>query len=555
MKKSKLLILACASLLLNPATLNPVQAAEEPVNQSEKNELTTDQFIEKYCGSWIETVHPDQTRTRVFTWFTAVDEKTAPIVTKGRLIFDTYTKEKQDIILKAAQAVRVDYLKYSDACKKLVEEKKLTLPADEPEKPAQENAAVPTPAPVTTPVANPTTASDPAQTQTSPDKSAQPAAPTVTPATPSETSPTPDPVNPDQQTPVVTPEENGQPTTSPNPNETSQATDATPVVMVGDLQELSEDEQPDETLNAIAQIIAQNKGLENAELQAVHFTMEENGQSASTGRIWKMTAGDQTVYFELVSIEGQKARISFVSPAGYHYDLTAGTLTLNSEGEMEIDLPESTDKPEENEDSKPAEEPGKEEEAGEGEAGSEDSTTSESTQPEEEKENGSENTQTDPSQPSILEKAPVAQNPAATAPATDLQATTVTNTTQAKTDPQCDAFINRYCFFNGSLIARANRSNYQQLISGIRVWNDLSALQRGWINTYLLNHTGVNYQTLYRQASQIRLGLPVTSISQRPVVAGSVPTAATEDLSFWIASFGFSAIALGRILKSRSKSE
>lgn len=532
MKKSKLLILTAASLLLAPASLSPVQAADEPVKLTEQTELTTDQFIEKYCGSWLETVHPDQTRTREFKWFTLVDEKSAPIVTKGRLLFDTYPKEKQEIILKAAQAAKVDYLKYSDACKKLVEEKKLPLPEDEPEKKENPQPNVPAatpiiPAPIVDVLQN--VPSTPANTQTplqTPQSSDTPANDPGTQPLPSNQTPA-DPALPDA-------------------DQTGQPADLALIEQV-------EEETADEQIKAISQKVAEAKGLENANLEAVRFSLTVDGQTLSTGRIWKLTAADKSVYFEVLSIEGQKAHIRFCSPSGCSWDLTAQTLSLKPEEEMDIELPAPAQ-----EENKPSADPVPEDKP-------DGADQEQTTDPDQNNQTNKEETPAanDALKPEATPKDPVQQQtPDIMQPASNVAqapakpATLITNTAQAKTDPQSDAFINSYCVFNGSLIARANRSNYQQILSGIRVWNTLSSTQKGWINTYLLNHAGIDFQTLYRQASQIRLGLPVTGTSLRPVYAPSVPTAATDDLSFWIASFGFSAIALGKLLKfKREQSE
>ena len=109
------------------------------------------------------------------------------------------------------------------------------------------------------------------------------------------------------------------------------------------------------------------------------------------------------------------------------------------------------------------------------------------------------------------------------------QATTnVQEESVARMDNDAQAFLNTYCVENGMVITQATKANYSQILAGFSTWNSLSQAQRSSINSYLTAAGSVRYQTLYRQANQVRLNVPVNSTSK-----GNVSTSTQTDLLLW----------------------
>lgn len=98
----------------------------------------------------------------------------------------------------------------------------------------------------------------------------------------------------------------------------------------------------------------------------------------------------------------------------------------------------------------------------------------------------------------------------------------------ARMDNDAQAFLNTYCVENGMVIQQVTKSNYSQILNGFSTWNGLSQAQRSSINAYLTAAGSVRYQTLYRQANQVRLNVPVNSTSK-----GNVSTSTQTDLLLW----------------------
>lgn len=109
------------------------------------------------------------------------------------------------------------------------------------------------------------------------------------------------------------------------------------------------------------------------------------------------------------------------------------------------------------------------------------------------------------------------------------QATTdVQEESVARMDNDAQAFLNTYCVENGMVITQATKANYSKILAGFSTWNSLSQAQRSSINSYLTAAGSVRYQTLYRQANQVRLNVPVNSTSK-----GNVSTSTQTDLLLW----------------------
>lgn len=98
----------------------------------------------------------------------------------------------------------------------------------------------------------------------------------------------------------------------------------------------------------------------------------------------------------------------------------------------------------------------------------------------------------------------------------------------ARMDNDAQAFLNTYCVENGMVIQQATKANYSQILGGFSAWNGLSQAQRSAINAYLTSAGSVRYQTLYRQANQVRLNVPVNTTSK-----GNVSTSTQTDLLLW----------------------
>lgn len=98
----------------------------------------------------------------------------------------------------------------------------------------------------------------------------------------------------------------------------------------------------------------------------------------------------------------------------------------------------------------------------------------------------------------------------------------------ARMDNDAQAFLNTYCVEKGMVITQATKANYSQILAGFSTWNGLSQAQRSSINSYLTAAGSVRYQTLYRQANQVRLNVPVNSTSK-----GNVSTSTQTDLLLW----------------------
>lgn len=113
---------------------------------------------------------------------------------------------------------------------------------------------------------------------------------------------------------------------------------------------------------------------------------------------------------------------------------------------------------------------------------------------------------------------------------------TVQEQSTSRMDNDAQAFLNTYCVENGSVIRQATKENYNQILGGFSTWNALNQAQRSAINAYLTAAGSVRYQTLYRQANQVRLNVPVNDTSK-----GSVSTSTQTDLLLWSSATVMSA--------------
>lgn len=278
------------------------------------------------------------------------------------------------------------------------------------------------------------------------------------------------------------------------------------------------DAQEEEVLHALAA----KAGFEIFEAHPVTYIYENNGLKVSSGRILKLSQNQTStsVLFQILACDQTGADLLFLSDDSCSYDEQTGLLNLAPAGQMHLVLDEQA------------------QDAARTEEKTDEPQPEPETQPSE-----TDSSLQEPQTPSDSTLSPVSgdEEPDSVEPETAVidssassQSSAVSESAQSGSDTlqtsPASQFINRYCYQSGMLIRQANRSNYRQILNGYPSWAQLSSASKSEVNTYLLNMGAQTYQTLYRQANQIRLGLP---LSTTPAASPQAPASGTNGTQSW----------------------
>lgn len=124
------------------------------------------------------------------------------------------------------------------------------------------------------------------------------------------------------------------------------------------------------------------------------------------------------------------------------------------------------------------------------------------------------------------------------------------------------SFVDSYCSNGaGQVYAAASSWNYRQILNGFDAWRELNSSDKSEVNAILARSGGSTFQSLYRAANQIRLGVPVQGYGSAVNVPQRTENPSTASATFEtfyltgaaLSLFGlFAAVAKSRGSRNRS---
>lgn len=558
MKKQKLFSLGalCAAMIAPCALTSVAPVTAEPAIIEQP--LSADAFIDQFCGTRTITLEEAGSQQAPFVWFETITDENRALIVQGRVLFNTLDAAVQQTIIQACQAHQIDYIAFSDqalAEQKVIDQAAAALkpkqPADsqktaEPEKPAHEhpvdssaNASREDLDSQAKPESQTEDRSSDASSDSkndreqpgdsSPDKeqerdnntdqnkdkeTEQKPAANLNEEQPAQTDTSAQHENGssvegetdrlDNSADLSSNEQTSRPDSAaapdsphPEPDDAARqpaknlqalpfAVPYNPGTVPAGLTCAPAGIEADESIRQCAERIASSAGMSQWHLQSVVYTYFFEGAPIVSQPYWFVQNGQQTVIFRVVAADEQSVTIQFADDSSCSFDGTTGTLSLKAGSEVVFTDQNAT--------------PYSDEIDGE-------TAPLEADQSSQKKEE---------SVPTVAQSG-------------------------ASIDTAATDFINRYCYQQGGLIRQASVASCQQILNGLSGWLQLSAASKSSVNVYLQNMGGTTFQTLYRQANQIRLGLPVSSTlipgrAPQRQPGGSVATGAGEDFALWMSS-------------------
>lgn len=118
------------------------------------------------------------------------------------------------------------------------------------------------------------------------------------------------------------------------------------------------------------------------------------------------------------------------------------------------------------------------------------------------------------------------------------------------------SFVDSYCSNGaGQVYAAASSWNYRQILNGFDAWRELNSSDKTEVNAILARSGGSTFQSLYRGANQIRLGVPVQGYGSAvnvPQRTENPSTASATFETFYLTGAALSLFGLfAAVVKSR----
>ena len=581
MKKSSLYSLAAllAGACLPAGTLMSNISAQDVTadycTPANSETYTPDRFIEEFCGTRISRVLPDGSETFEFIWYTSVTEENAPVLAKSKAIFDAMTPEEQTIIQNAGLAFGADYITLAQNAQVLLDRQAAQTPApEETQVPASEASSEQTEESVSEAESSEEKNSEESSSAESKEESSQKPAdskddssassaesskPEQDPSVPTESTesvsgtdtsapdsgaetitPVPSvPSVPVQEKPSGEPEQNpGTPVESPEASKSEEepAPVQKPVYVYSEgslnllpahrpkgLSVIEYAPVEDEYASQAAALIAQAAGWPAHVTIPVSYVYENGDLRIESKQYWRVSVGDLMILFDYSVDANGVIHVQIYSDGSCSYDMTNG-LTFPISGSAVLTPQYEQDQRET-----------AEIETGEAAAVPAGELVALNVF-DQQAEDGKVRAADLSDQVSQESKVSMLANPI-----------------RLTLDTTGNDFVAKYCTRNGAVIRGVNESNYQQILSGMQAWNSMSNSQRRSVNDYLIENGSTRFQTLYQQANQYRLGMPIKQGSGGVGSAASVNTASHTMLFIPAAGFTLSASALALLASKKRK--
>lgn len=249
--------------------------------------------------------------------------------------------------------------------------------------------------------------------------------------------------------------------------------------------------------------LAAKAGYSAFEVHPVTYIYQDKEVSAKTSGLIKLSGNGQEILFSLSEMTDQGANIQFYSQDSCQVD-EAGNLQLQPGGQMFVTFTsQSEDSP-----ADPAD-PADKSDTETPNQDLQDQTSQDKTDSKDDVKEADASSQDSQADADREEKpaqtaAPSINEDQALARSLDQD---VANETGQTSIADADAFIDQYLYSGGQLITSATDANYKTLLGGGHSWNALDQASRSAVNAYLAANGSARFQTLYRQANEVRLGM------------------------------------------------
>lgn len=521
MKKTTILSLVAAAVFscVPASSLVPVLAAGQKQAQTatvSRAAMSAEDFCSKYAGHRIQTVNKDKTVTETFVYFDKADESNMSQILEGSKVYVTLpeaTRKEIDEKLKKEGCDFASLVKAASVLEQKEEEKDAQKPVSSAEtsdkeqtkKPEAADEAKDQPASDKT---EPAKESGSAENQTSGNKTSETEKTEVT-----------DPVqDAEEQTPAQGSEEQSTPADNILFSNTLEGEGSLSGQKITITLKADKSEPSEEGLAQALKHTAENElSMSNPVLYTNAAYKAECGTNSAVLEGLHAAAGENgdLHVFQASYDEAKKAwLIQELSGSSYSFDFVSQNFTLPVKASWSYDFEKSPviqNDPVQNE------------------------AVQAPAEAEEKKESADEdhNAQADtPQKPDTQQ--PVTQQPAETA--AEAQA--------------AETFVKTHCSdANGKVFTGADQSNYQAILAGFDDWRELSNAQKKKVNELLAAGNAPTFQVLYRQANQIRLGVPSTE-EQPAKTPSKTDTPATASGDFELVYLSGAALSLCGIFVS-----
>lgn len=288
--------------------------------------------------------------------------------------------------------------------------------------------------------------------------------------------------------------------------------------------------------------LASKAGFASFEVHPVTYIYSGQDVEARTSGLIKISGNGQEILFTLGEINENGTNIQFYSDNECEVEEATGNLVLKPAGELFVELAgqSASDTPasSENEPENPKQDSSKPDEDTSARLEKDDSQAEadSKTNPGSEQSTDKAETKTDDVK-NINEDDALAKS-------LNTGSDEVDNEVGQTAYADADAFIDQYLYSGGQLITSVNEANYKTLLGGGHSWNALDQAQRSAVNSYLAANGSSRFQSLYRQANEVRLGMGSSSGSSQTYSSNRVQTSTSTQFAGYLTA----AVLAGGVL-------